>query len=45
MSHPTLDHYPPLLCAVGASDPGDATRFPITGFDLGPLSMRSVLFG
>jgi 4,5-DOPA dioxygenase extradiol len=45
MSHPTPDHYFPLLYSVGASDPKDAVRFPVTGFDAGSLSMRSVLFG
>jgi 4,5-DOPA dioxygenase extradiol len=45
LSHPTPDHYLPLLYAVGASEPGDAVRFPITGFDLGSLSMRTVLLG
>jgi 4,5-DOPA dioxygenase extradiol len=44
-SHPTADHYLPLLYAFGASNDGDAARFPITGFDLGSLSMRSVMFG
>jgi 4,5-DOPA dioxygenase extradiol len=45
MSHPTLDHYLPPLYAVGAADPADRVRFPITGFDLSSLSMRAVLFG
>jgi 4,5-DOPA dioxygenase extradiol len=45
MSHPTIDHYLPLLYAVGAADPRDGVRFPITGFDLTSLSMRAVLFG
>jgi 4,5-DOPA dioxygenase extradiol len=45
LAHPTPDHYLPLLYAVGASDPGDRVRFPITGFDMGSLSMRSVIFG
>ena len=45
MAHPTLDHYLPLLYAAGASNPGEAVHFPITGFDLGSLSMRSVLIG
>jgi 4,5-DOPA dioxygenase extradiol len=45
LSHPTLDHYLPLLYAAGAADARDAVRFPITGFDLGSLSMRAVLFG
>jgi 4,5-DOPA dioxygenase extradiol len=44
-SHPTLDHYLPLLYAAGASDGRDRVSFPISGFDLGSLSMRSVLFG
>jgi 4,5-DOPA dioxygenase extradiol len=45
LSHPTPDHYLPLLYAAGASDPKDPVRFPITGFDMGSLSMRSVIFG
>jgi 4,5-DOPA dioxygenase extradiol len=45
MSHPTLDHYLPLLYAAGAADDRDHVTFPITGFDLGSLSMRSVVFG
>ena len=44
MSHPTLDHYLPLLYAAGASDEKDKVTFPITGFDLGSLSMRSILW-
>jgi 4,5-DOPA dioxygenase extradiol len=45
MCHPTLDHYLPVLYVVGAAGASDAARFPITGFDLGSLSMRSILFG
>lgn len=45
MSHPTLDHYLPLLYSLGAADQSDPVQFPITGFDLGSLSMRSVIFG
>lgn len=45
MSHPTQDHYLPLLYAVGAASASDAVRFPILGFDYGSLSMRAVLFG
>ena len=44
MSHPTLDHYLPLLYAAGAAGESGPVSFPITGFDLGSLSMRSVLF-
>jgi 4,5-DOPA dioxygenase extradiol len=45
LAHPTPDHYLPLLYTAGASDPGDPVRFPATGFDMGSLSMRSVVFG
>jgi 4,5-DOPA dioxygenase extradiol len=45
LAAPTPDHYLPLLYAAGASAPGDAVRFPIEGFDMASLSMRSVLFG
>jgi 4,5-DOPA dioxygenase extradiol len=45
MSHPWLDHHLPLLYAAGAADERDEVRFPVVGFDLGSLSMRSVLFG
>ena len=44
-AHPTAEHWLPILYAVGAADEGDTVRFPITGFDLGSLSMRAVLFG
>jgi 4,5-DOPA dioxygenase extradiol len=45
LSHPTLDHYLPLLYSIGAADIQDRVRFPITGFDLGSLSMRAALLG
>jgi len=45
MAHPTLDHYLPLLYAAGAAGDHDSVDFPITGFDGGSLSMRSVIFG
>ncbi len=44
-AHPTFEHWQPILHAFGASDGKDAVTFPMTGFDLGSLSMRSVLFG
>lgn len=44
-SHPTLDHYLPMLYAIGASTADDKVAFPVTGFDMGSLSMRSALFG
>jgi 4,5-DOPA dioxygenase extradiol len=43
-AHPTAEHWQPILYAVGASDGKDAASFPVTGFDLGSLSMRCVLF-
>jgi 4,5-DOPA dioxygenase extradiol len=43
-SHPTPDHYLPLLYVAGAASNDDQVSFPIHGFDLGSLSMRSVLF-
>ena len=43
-AHPTLDHYLPLLYAAGASDPKDAVEYPIFGFDMGSLSMRTVVW-
>lgn len=45
LAHPTPDHYLPLLYVAGASDAKDPVRFPVTGFDLGSLSMRSVILG
>jgi 4,5-DOPA dioxygenase extradiol len=45
MSHPSPDHYLPLLYAAGAALPGDAVRFPVTGFDMASLSMRAVQIG
>lgn len=45
MSHPSIDHFLPLLYAAGAASDRDPVRFPVSGFDLGSLSMRSVIFG
>ena len=45
LAAPTPDHYLPLLYAVGASAPEDRVRFPIEGFDMSSLSMRSALLG
>jgi 4,5-DOPA dioxygenase extradiol len=44
-SHPSPDHYLPLLYAAGASGAGEPVRYPITGFDLGSLSMRAAILG
>jgi 4,5-DOPA dioxygenase extradiol len=43
-AHPTPEHWLPILYAFGASDREDAVSFPVTGFDLGSLSMRCALF-
>jgi 4,5-DOPA dioxygenase extradiol len=45
MSHPTLDHYLPLIYAAGAANKEDKVSFPVSGFDMGSLSMRAVLWG
>jgi len=44
-SHPTHEHYLPLLYAAGAVDPREMPRFFNTGFQSGSISMRSVLWG
>ncbi len=44
LSHPSPDHYLPLLYTAGASTPGGAVRFPVDGFDWASLSMRAALF-
>ena len=44
-SHPSPDHYYPLLYAAGAAGSGDKLSFPVEGFDMGSLSMRSVIWG
>jgi 4,5-DOPA dioxygenase extradiol len=45
MSHPTPDHWLPLIYTLGASDREDSVSYPLEGFDWGSLSMRAVLFG
>lgn len=45
LAHPSADHWLPLLVAFGASRREDAVSFPVAGFDLGSLSMRSVRWG
>lgn len=42
--HPTPDHWLPVLYAYGASGPAGSAQFPVDGFDMGSLSMRSVVF-
>ena len=45
LAHPTPDHYLPLLYVAGASSSADVVRFPIEGFDMGSLSMRTAWLG
>lgn len=45
LAHPSLDHYLPLLYAFAASTASDAVSFPVSGFDLGSISMRAIRFG
>jgi 4,5-DOPA dioxygenase extradiol len=44
LSHPTPDHYYPLLYTAGAADTRDTVKFPVSGFDMSSLSMRSILY-
>lgn len=43
VSHPTIEHFLPLLYALGAAEEADKPSFFTEGFDLGSISMRSVL--
>lgn len=43
-SVPTDDHYLPLLYCFGASDAQDKVSYPYIGYDMGSLSMRTVLW-
>ncbi len=43
LSHPSAEHYRPLVVAAGAAR-GDEARFPVTGFEHGPISRRSITF-
>jgi 4,5-DOPA dioxygenase extradiol len=45
MSHPSLDHWLPLLYVAGAATAGEPITYPTSGFDAGSLSMRSVRYG
>ena len=44
LAHPSNEHYLPLLYALGLRDKTDTVQFFNDAFDLGSLSMRSVLF-
>ncbi len=45
MAHPTHEHYLPLLYAAGAVGAGEQPHFFNTNFQLGSISMRSVIWG
>lgn len=45
LAHPSIDHYVPLLYALGASEESDMITFPYEGIQNGSLSMRAVQFG
>jgi 4,5-DOPA dioxygenase extradiol len=45
MAHPTNDHYLPLMYTLGMRQQGEKHRFFNDAFDLGSISMRSVVFG
>lgn len=45
LAHPSIEHYVPLLYALGASTEADSISFPFEGFEEATLSMRSVRFG
>lgn len=45
MAHPTYEHLLPLLYAAGAVSPGEPVKFFNTSFQLGSISMRSMLWG
>jgi len=44
MAHPTNDHYLPLMYTIGLRSKTDTFEFFNTTFDLGSISMRSVIF-
>lgn len=43
-AHPTHEHFVPVLVAAAAAE-DDPVAFPVTGFELGSVSARSVQFG
>lgn len=42
---PTPDHYLPLMYVLGCRRPGDVATIPVTGFELGTISMTAVVLG
>jgi len=45
MSHPTVEHFTPLLVVAGAASRDDRVSYPQTGYELGNLSRRSIRLG
>jgi 4,5-DOPA dioxygenase extradiol len=45
LSVPTPEHFLPLLYVLGTQQPGDTVSVPVSGFDLGSLSMTSIVVG
>jgi 4,5-DOPA dioxygenase extradiol len=45
LSVPTPEHYLPLLYVLGSRLPGDVVTIPLTGFELGSISMTAVVLG
>ena len=45
LSVPTPEHYLPLMYVLGCRRPDDATTVPITGFELGTISMTAAVVG
>jgi 4,5-DOPA dioxygenase extradiol len=45
MSHPSYEHYLPLLYAAGAAEPGEPVAFFNEGYQLSSIAMRSVIWG
>jgi 4,5-DOPA dioxygenase extradiol len=41
---PTPEHYVPLLYAAALAGHDDNVSFPLTGFQMGAISMRSILW-
>ncbi len=45
LSVPTPEHYLPLMYVLGARRPGDVVQIPVSGFELGTISMTGVVLG
>ena len=45
MSHPSYDHFLPLLYAAGAAEAGETVEFFNEGYQLASIAMRSVIWG